>query len=425
MHEWEMAQISDLILADEADLQTGPFGTQLKASEYVEAGVPVINVRNIGYGTVVDAKLEYITEKTADRLKVHRLVEGDIVFGRKGAVERHALIDKKTQGWIQGSDCLRLRIKSERVSTKFLSHYFNTAAHKLWMEAQCSFGATMSSLNQDIVKRISYPNLPPATQNKIAAILSAYDELIENNRRRIALLERMAEEIYREWFVRMRFPGHEQVKVHKGVPEGWKIKSLRALCKINKQSITKGQEPSEINYIDISSVTTGSIDEISTIRFVDAPSRARRVVKHGDIIWSTVRPANRAYSLILYPVDNLIVSTGFAVISPNPEIPYSYLYFTTTNDAFVEHIAIVAKGAAYPAASVEDFERVNVLVPCSHLLLKFHEQCQPVFEQVHLLKNENVNLQKTRDLLLSRLIAGKLAVDDLDIHFPPGMAAEP
>ena len=100
--------IGNLVASGEAALKTGPFGTQLKASEYTESGTPVINVRNIGLGGIKADKLEYISDQTRDRLSSHVLQSGDIVFGRKGAVERHVFIRKEQNGWFQGSDCLRL-----------------------------------------------------------------------------------------------------------------------------------------------------------------------------------------------------------------------------------------------------------------------------------------------------------------------------
>src|SRR5690349_2641413 len=104
-------EIRELVLAGEAELTTGPFGTQLKAGEYVAAGVPLINVRNLGYGGIRVGDLEFLSDETAIRLGRHRLESGDIVFGRKGAVERHVFIAKEQVGWIQGSDCLRLRLR--------------------------------------------------------------------------------------------------------------------------------------------------------------------------------------------------------------------------------------------------------------------------------------------------------------------------
>lgn len=227
--------IADLEKNDQAYLQTGPFGTQLKANEYVDSGIPVINVRNIGYGEVRKDNLEYIDEVKAEQLHQHRLRAGDIVFGRKGAVDRHAFINKSTEGWFQGSDCLRLRVISPNILPKYLSYYFTTKAHQDWMQSLCFFGATMSSLNQDIVRKINFPAPPIEVQQKIVAMLSAYDELIENNQRRIELLENMAEEIYREWFVRFRFPGHRETKFEKGVPVGWENVKLERLCSLIKR----------------------------------------------------------------------------------------------------------------------------------------------------------------------------------------------
>lgn len=224
--------VGELMRTGEARLQTGPFGTQLKASEYVAEGIPVINVRNVGFGEVRADDLEYITESKAEQLHHHILREGDIVFGRKGAVERHALIKKAQDGWAQGSDCLRLRLNSARVSSEYLSFYLRTQTHQDWMQALCSFGATMSSLNQDIVARIQFPLPCPDHQRKIVALLKAYDDLIANNQRRIALLESMAEEIYREWFVRMRFPSARPGITMANLPAEWQWLNLPRIAQI-------------------------------------------------------------------------------------------------------------------------------------------------------------------------------------------------
>ncbi len=421
MSPLRMLTIGELEKRGEATLQTGPFGTQLKASEYTTEGTPVINVRNVGFGDLRKDDLEYLPEGKAAKLWQHHLKTGDIVFGRKGAVERHALIDADSNGWIQGSDCLRLRLNSKTVSEKYLSYYLRTAAHQSWMQALCSFGATMSSLNQDILRRLTFPAPPLATQQKIAAILSTYDDLIANNQRRITLLERMAEDIYREWFVRLRFPGHENVKIEKGVPQGWGFVALSEVASINATSLKKSSETDRIQYIDISAVTTNHIGDLSEIALADAPGRARRLVKHGDVIWSSVRPANRAYCLIYEPPKNLVASTGFAVISPKPDIPFTFINFAVTSDSFVDQMAMVAKGAAYPATSFDDFGKALVLQPSAELLARFHAQCEPMFKRRHQLRRTNAELAQQRDALLPRLISGKLSVDALDIRFPPGM----
>ena len=151
---WERRTIGDFIEEGQVHLQTGPFGTQLKASDYVEEGVPVINVRNIGYGNLRADKLEFLPDEVAERLSVHTLREGDIVFGRKGAVDRHLLVTTAQQGWMQGSDCIRLRSFSDAVCPVLLTFAFRQASHHDWMLRQCGNKATMASLNHDVISRI-------------------------------------------------------------------------------------------------------------------------------------------------------------------------------------------------------------------------------------------------------------------------------
>lgn len=322
-------------------------------------------------------------------------------------------------GWLYFQD-----IDENHLDKQFLYYLLNTLTSSF---NSFSYGAAIQNINTTILRNTIFNCPPLLTQKKTAAILSAYDDLIENNNQRIVLLEQAAEEIYREWFVRMRFPGWETAKFEKGVPVGWNVKQLKSLAKHNRKSLRKGQDVDYINYVDIASVTTHRINEIKVLPFANAPSRARRIVQHGDIIWSTVRPANRAYCLILNPAENLIVSTGFVTLTPKPKIPFSYLYLAVTTNAFVEHIANVAKGAAYPAASVDDFEKSALLVPSEVLLENFDRRCTPLFMQCDTLQEKNTKLQQARNLLLSRLISGKLPVDELDVHFPPSMtqAEEP
>jgi type I restriction enzyme S subunit len=264
--------------------------------------------------------------------------------------------------------------------------------------------------------RVMLPPLP--TQRKIAAILSAYDDLIENNTRRIKILEEIARALYREWFVNFRFPGHEKVRMEDSElgpkPEGWDFIKLSKIAKVNESNIKNGHAPREINYVDISSVSTGKIENIQQIEFSDAPSRARRIVKHSDMIWSTVRPNRRSYCIILNPLPNLVVSTGFAVISAK-HVPYTYLYHALTTDEFADYLTNNATGAAYPAVNANDFKNALVLYPPKSLLEKFHNIISIIFDQKQNLLQKNDVLRRTRDLLLPKLISGEADVSDLDI----------
>jgi len=407
-------QVRELIESGEAELKTGPFGTQLKAGEYTEEGTPVINVRNIGMGCIKQDKLEFISDKTRDRLSSHLLQTEDIVFGRKGAVERHVFIRQEQNGWFQGSDCLRLRFNSPKIEPHFASYYFLTKDHQSWMMNQCSHGATMASLNQEILERIELPLPPLPTQKRIAEILSAYDELIENSQRRIKVLETIARSLYREWFVHFRYPGHENTPLIPSplgdIPKGWDVMKLAAVAEVNRDQINARSAPDELHYIDISSVSPGHIDSITTYAFADAPGRARRIIKHGDVLWSCVRPNRRSHVQVMYPEPDTIASTGFAVLTAT-KVPFTFLYYATTTDEFVTFLVNNATGAAYPAVSGATFEKADLLIPPTDLMKRFGDLTIPMAEQIHTLQRQIQNLRKTRDLLLPRLLSGQIPLN--------------
>lgn len=264
--------------------------------------------------------------------------------------------------------------------------------------------------------------LPLQQQQKLSRLVRKYDDLIENNNRRVAILEDMAQSIYREWFVNFRYPNHEDNLDADGnpklvdsplgqIPEGWEIKRLDDIAIVNPQSITKKNAPNEIGYIDIKSVGTGTINEVKPISFDDAPSRARRVVVDGDIIWATVRPNRKQYSFICKPAANTIASTGFAVLR-GKSLPASYLYSFITTDSFTAYLVNHASGSAYPAVNADIFKKADVLVPPLALVQSFDEICSDAISQSEVLKKKNKNLKQQRDMLLPKLISGQIDLKD-------------
>ena len=256
-------------------------------------------------------------------------------------------------------------------------------------------------------QEFQYPNL--LTQNRIADILSAYDDLIENNRRRIALLEEAARLLYREWFIHFRFPGHDNVQITDGLPEGWEQQTLGKIAETNKESYRPKELPDAINYIDISSVTQGRVASKTPLLASEAPGRARRKISDGDTIWSNVRPNLRAYALMLEPGEFDVVSTGFTVLTAT-KVPFTWLYMFVTMDSFVGHLVNHATGAGYPAVRPDDFERAALPLPPEGLLDNFHEAVEPNFRMICKLDQQNQKLAEARDLLLPRLMNGEIAV---------------
>lgn len=301
-----------------------------------------------------------------------------------------------------------------KADVKFIKYYIDTI--KIQMQ-NVSKGTTQDNLSLDKLLRFDILTPPIHTQNKIVGILSAYDDLIENNIRRIKILESMAQTLYQEWFVQFRFPGHEVKMVESElglIPEGWEFQKLAKIADINKKNINKNNAPKQINYINITSVSPGRINEIETINFDNAPSRARRLVNHGDIIWFTVRPNRKSYSLIMNPIENSVASTGFAVISAK-KTAYSYLYHALTTDDFVHYLTNNATGSAYPAVNTNDFKNADIVLPEKNIVERFNSIVEDMLFEKENLQQKNINLRKTRDLLLPKLISGQIDVENLDI----------
>ena len=259
------------------------------------------------------------------------------------------------------------------------------------------------------------PNL--STQRRIASILGAYDDLIEVNRRRIAVLEEMARGLFEEWFVRFRFPGHEAVPIldtpDGPLPEGWRNDTLANVAAINAASLRPANAPSKIGYIDISSVSPGRIDTINHMPFAEAPGRARRIVTDGSILWSNVRPNRRSFAVVLDPTPEIVASTGFTVLDARAT-SFAYLYHWVTTDNFVGYLVGNAQGAAYPAVTAATFERAAILLPPADLVKRFTDFAEPMLRLANSLQKANGSLAASRDLLLPRLISGQLSVAEAE-----------
>ena len=246
-------------------------------------------------------------------------------------------------------------------------------------------------------------------QRKIGLVLSTYDDLIENNRRQVKLLEEAAQRLYKEWFVDLRFPGWETTPITDGVPEGWHMVALSEIASVNKQSISKQYPYDYIDYTDIGSVSMGWIKTTTRYATKDAPGRAKRIAFDGDILWGMVRPNLRSYALVFHPAETSVFSTGFAILHAE-KVPFSFLYCHVTQDEFVGYLINCTNGAAYPAVKPIHFEKTNLLLPTDELLEKFHSLVGPMFRKVEILEREIHQATEARDRLLPKLMSGELEV---------------
>lgn len=380
-------------------------------------GYPSIRTPNIGRGRFILDGVNRVSKETY-RLWTKRAVPlpGDLIMAREAPVGNVAIIPEGLHPCL-GQRTLLIRPNRAKVEPSFLNYFLNGPHVQGLIHAKTN-GATVAHLNMKDVRTMDLPKLPALpTQRRIAGILSAYDELIENSQRRIKILESMARTLYREWFVHFRFPDHENhpcVASPLGeIPQGWDVKKLSAVADVNQTQIKVSTAPGELHYIDISSVSPGQIDSITTYAFADAPGRARRIVQHGDILWSCVRPNRRSHAQVMHPEADTIASTGFAVLTAT-KVPFTFLYFATTTDEFVAFLTNNATGAAYPAVSGSTFEKADLLIPPTPLLEQFGAITIPIAEQIHTLHSKIRNLRRTRDLLLPRLLSGQIQIEAVD-----------
>ena len=197
------------------------------------------------------------------------------------------------------------------------------------------------------------------------------------------------------------------MKIVEGVPRGWKLRTLGDVADTNLSSYTAKGLPDEINYVDISSVARGEISVKKPMASSNAPGRARRKVKDGDVVWSNVRPNLRGYALVLDPDEEDVFSTGFTVLSAE-RVPFMWLYMTVTSNEFVGHLTNHATGVGYPAVRPSDFKQAMIVLPPRKLLDLFQEATEPNFRMISILQRQNHKLAHARDLLLPRLMDGRI-----------------
>jgi type I restriction enzyme S subunit len=388
-----------------------------------DEGLPFARAGNINNGFHFE-EADILSNESVDKAKAAGKLSrpGDVTFTSKGTFGRFAFVSERTRRFVYSPQLCYWRVKDHRLIDHRFLYYWMQGPDSMNQLVQVKGLTDMADYVSLTNQRRMWLSAPPlSTQRKIAAILSAYDDLIENNQRRIKILEQMAQNLYREWFVKFRFPGHEHARFTNSalgrIPEGWNVVKLADVADVNRAQINVRSAPDEIHYIDISSVSPGQIDSITTYAFTEAPGRARRVVQHGDVLWSCVRPNRCSHARVMHPEPNTIASTGFAVLTAT-KVPFTFLYFSTTTDDFVSYLTNSATGAAYPAVTTATFENADVIVSPMPLLMKFGDTTIPMAEQIHTLQRRNQTLRRTRDLLLPRLISGEVDVSGLDIAAP-------
>ena len=373
------------------NIQTGPFGSQLHSSDYSEIGTPVVMPKDLSGGHISEDTIARVSSSHVSRLARHKIEKNDIIYSRRGDVGKCALATGKEKGWLCGTGCLRVTVDIEKASPKYIFYQLQQPQTVGWVENH-AVGSTMKNLNTTILGNIPLEIPSLAHQNRVVSILSSYDDLIENNQKQIKLLEEAAQRLYKEWFVDLRFPGHENVNIVDGVPEGWhygiinEIASFRRGKTITKAHVKDGVVP----------VVAGGIEPAYYHNIANTAAPVVTVSASG---------ANAGFTR-LYSVDVFASDCSFVDSTITPHLLFVYL-FLKNNKASLESLQ---KGSAQPHVYAKDINALSILVPPNSVMEQFTEICSHLFRKVQLLEKQVIMVQEARDRLLPKLISGEIMI---------------
>ena len=399
--KWEKVKLGDIATC----IQPGPFGSQLHNSDYSKEGTPIIMPKDIVGGAIVHSGLLKVSEEHVKRLSRHQVYEGNLMVARKGDVRKCAYITANENGWMTGSDCLKVVLDESKCYPKFIYYQLRSEHIGRWLE-KVSIGATMPSLNTGLLSGIEMVLPPIEIQKQIAGILSAYDDLIENNQKQIKLLEEAAQRLYKEWFVDLRFPGHENTKIVDGVPEGWSKSTVGNICKLRKVVITPDKIDSNTPYIglehmprnDICLSTWGKSEEINSNKFIYLKK---------DVLFGKIRPY---FHKVGFALNDGITSTDTMVMVADQNL-WGLLLVTVSSDAFVDFSYQNCKeGAKMPRADWKQMGKYAIMIADQATQKLFEQEILVITNKISALAFQCRSLREARDRMLPKLMGGDVEV---------------
>ncbi|WP_319760607.1 restriction endonuclease subunit S [Maridesulfovibrio sp.] len=383
----------------------GPFGSKLTSRDYVATGTPVIRGSNLNNGRNLDlTDFVYVSDfKVQEDLSSNLAYPGDLVFTQRGTLGQVALIpiEGEFERYVVSQSQMKMTVNEHKADPLFLYYYFSSheAVNRILSYTSSS---GVPHINLTVLRNFEVPTPPLKIQNRIASVLSAYDELIENNRRRIQLLEESARLLYKEWFVRLRFPGHEHVKVADGVPEGWEKKPLSYIA-----NITMGQSPkSEFYNTDGLGIPFHQGVKDFGHRFPSNNTYCtamKRIAEAGDILFSVRAPVGR----INVATEKIVIGRGLSAIR-SIRNQQSFLLYNLKNHFFKEDM--IGAGAIYAAITKKDLYNVELLQPSDSIIEMFLDHVNPIDRQIDVITNQTAALAQARDILIPKLMNGEVGV---------------
>jgi len=350
-------------------------------------GIPLIRTPNIGKGRFVLEGVHRVCESVYNQRCARAIPQDDdIIFAREAPAGNAAII-KNGQKVCLGQRTVLIRPDAAKVIPDYLVYYL-LAPEQQYKLLGTANGATVAHVNLPTIREMKVDNLPPLpVQRRIADILSAYDDLIENNRKQIKLLEEAAQRLYKEWFIDLRFPGHEHTPIINGVPEGWKKTLLSNLIEIKYGKDHKG-------------IADGNIPVYGSGGLM---RKCEKTLYTGEAI---LIPRKGSLNNIMYVNEAFwTVDTMFYALPKQCDVGFFVYFFLRTLDMYSLDI-----GSAVPSMTTSILNSLETTLPTPDWLVRFQKILYVIFSQISTLRHENSGLMEERDRLLAKVMIHKVTV---------------
>lgn len=377
-------------LGEIADVQTGPFGSQLHKDDYVSHGTPIITVEHLGENIIFHENTPKVSDEDAIRLSKYSLQEGDIVFSRVGSVDRRAYVSEKEHGWLFSGRCLRVRVnKRNNIDPRYLSYYFGLESFKEYVRS-IAVGATMPSLNTKIMSGLEIEAPELNVQIAIAKILMSLDEKIHLNNAINKNLEEIAQALFKRWFVDFEFPNEngEPYKSSGGefeeselglIPRGWKVKKISEVT-----NIVRGASPRPIqDYIDSKGMPWIKISDateanskfiVKTKEFIKKAgiSKSRKINPGTLILSNSATPGIPMFVLI-----EACVHDGWLIFKDFFGVSKEFLYYFLLRER--EGIVSLSNGSVFRNLKTDILKNYKIIIPKDSVLM----QADVIFKSIN------------------------------------------
>lgn len=397
---WKKAKLSECCQSiSDGDHQAPPKSNK---------GIPFVTISNIKDNSFDFTNCMHVPQSYYDNLLAKRKPQkGDILYSVVGSFGIPVLIKENVKFTFQRHIAI-LRPNPHIVEPAYM--YYSMLSKAFFLQADAAaIGAAQRTISLSSLQNltINLPDLP--TQRRIASILSAYDDLIENNRRQIKLLEEAAQRLYREWFVELRFPGHESVKVVDGVPEGWMKGTVDNIVKLLRGYPFKSSEyvsSGKYRLITIKNVKDGefSPDNVDYIDQLPDKVPSHCILTEGDILLSLTGNIGRVCIVNGY---NYLLNQRVAKLQT---LHPAYAYCMFRSKEMLNKMTALSNGVAQQNLSPIRAEKIRILIPSSNLLFQFKNIVEPIISQIILLNNQITFACEARDRLLPELMGREIEV---------------